>query len=186
MEADKSRDTQLGNGPMVASDLVPVQGLTGWRPKKSQYWVQRQERNPMSQPTQSGRGIFFLLTRRSIFYFSPGLLLIRWGPPMLEWTICFTQPTTLNVNLIHQHSHRITRVIFDQPVVQQSWHKKGTIPVSFPRSQSWSLVEPELKPWALFPSSSHSALMFPHLLLFTGGLPPEIIYDGFCANSHWS
>ena len=92
MEADKSRDTQLGNGPMVASDLVPVQGLTGWRPKKSQYWVQRQERNPMSQPTQSGRGIFFLLTRRSILYFSPGLLLIRWGPPMLEWTICFTQP----------------------------------------------------------------------------------------------
>ena len=69
---------------------------------------------------------------QSLFSYS-GLQLIWWGPPTVEKTICFTQPTDSNVNHTKNNLRDTPRKTFDQiardPVTQTSWHIKLIIKI---------------------------------------------------------
>ena len=92
-------------------------------------WVWKLER--MDVPAKSHQAVGVPSYTAFLFYLS--LQLIRWDPPTLGRTICFTQSTHSNVNLTQSHPHRYTRIMFVQtsghPVAQSSWHIKLTITV---------------------------------------------------------
>lgn len=52
---------------------------------------------------------FPLLMGRLLFLFSSNFQLIEWALPVLEKTMCLTQPTHSNVNLIQKCPHRHTQ-----------------------------------------------------------------------------
>ena len=69
----------------------------------------------------------FTQRRVSLLFYS-GLQLIGWGPPTLGRAVCFTQSTSMNVNL-QKHSYRNTRNNSHAntwaPVAQLRWHIKN-------------------------------------------------------------
>ena len=58
-----------------------------------------------------------------LFYMYSDLQLMGWGPPTLGRTICFTQSTNSNVNLIQKHPHGHTQ----GNVGSKVWERHGPV-----------------------------------------------------------
>ena len=93
--------------------------------------MKRQEKSWCPNPKAIRQEDNYLSLRKgstSLLYL--GRWLYGWGPPTLWWSICFTQSTDLNVNLIQNTLTETPRIMFDQisryPVALSSWHMKFT------------------------------------------------------------